>query len=99
MNDVAIVGVGLIPFGRFFQSSLKDLAGRAITEALSDAGIQREDVQMAFVANAAGSVTTGQVGVVGQVVLGAAGFGGIPVYNIENACASSSSALNLATHA
>lgn len=97
--DAAITGVGLTAFGKFQERSLKSLAGQAIEEALEDAGIGVDDIDMAFVANALSPITTGQVAVVGQVVLSAAGFGGIPVYNIDNACAGSSSALNLAVQA
>ena len=96
---VAVIGTGLTPFGRFEDRSLKTLAAPAIEEALEDAGLDRGDVEMAFVANAVAAVTTGQVAVVGQVVLGHLGIGGIPVYNIDNACAGSSSALNLAVMA
>src|SRR5947208_15814144 len=54
---------------------------------------------MAFVANSMAAVTTGQVAIVGQAVLRPLGFAGIPVYNVDNACAGSSSALSLALHA
>jgi acetyl-CoA acyltransferase len=42
------------------------------------------------------SVVTGEVSVIGQGILRAAGFADIPVFNIDNACAGSSSAINLA---
>ena len=96
MADAALVGVGLTPFGKFPDRSLKDLASAAIDEALDDAGFAAGEIEMAFVANALSAVVTGQVAVVGQVVLSAAGIHGIPVFNIDNACAGSSSALNLA---
>ena len=98
-SDAAIVGVGLTPFGKFKEKSLKVLAGQAINEALLDGRLAVDDIEMAFVANALSSVITNQVAVIGQVVLSAAGFAGIPVYNIDNACAGSSSALNLAVQA
>jgi acetyl-CoA acetyltransferase len=98
-SDAAIIGVGLTPFGKFKEKSLKDLAGEAINEALLDGGLSVDDIEMAFVANALSSVITRQVAVIGQVVLSAVGFAGIPVYNIDNACAGSSSALNLAVQA
>jgi acetyl-CoA acyltransferase len=97
--DVAIVGFGLTPFTRHDDHTLKTLAASAIAEAIADAGLSRSDVDMAFVANAAGSIITGQVSIVGQVVLSHAGIDGIPVYNVDNACAGSSTALNLAVHA
>ena len=98
MSTAAIVGVGLTPFGRFTEQSLSQLAGQAIAAALADAGISPAEVQAAFVANSMASVTTGQVAVVGQAVLRPLGYSGIPVYNIDNACAASSSALELAVH-
>ena len=99
MSTAAIVGVGLTPFGRFKDQSLSQLAGQAIAAALADAGISPEEVQAAYVANSMASVTTGQVAVVGQAVLRPLGYSAIPVYNIDNACAASSSALDLAVQA
>ena len=98
MSDCAIVGVGLTRFAKHPQETLKTLAGAAITEALTDAGIERSEIDVAFVANAMAAITVGQVSVVGQTVLRANGFAGIPVFNIDNACASSASALHLAVH-
>jgi acetyl-CoA acyltransferase len=96
MSAAAITGVGLAPFGRFKDQSLSELAGQAIAAALADAGITPAEVEVAFVANSMASVTTGQVAVVGQAVLRPLGYSAIPVYNIDNACAASSSALDLA---
>jgi acetyl-CoA acetyltransferase len=98
-TEVAIIGTGLSAFGKFQEESLKTLGARVIAEALEDAAIEQDGIDMAFVANAVGAVTTGQVAVVGQTVLRAAGFHSIPVFNIDNACAASSSALNLAVQA
>ena len=91
--------MGLTPFGRFKDQSLSQLAGQAIAAALADAGVEPGEIEAAFVANSMASVTTGQVAVVGQAVLRPLGYGSIPVYNIDNACAASSSALDLAVQA
>jgi acetyl-CoA acetyltransferase len=99
VSTAAIVGVGLTPFGRFKDRSLSELAGQAISAALADAEMEPGDVQAAFVANSMASVTTGQVAIVGQAVLRPLGYSAIPVYNIDNACAASSSALDLAVQA
>ena len=99
MSTAAIIGVGLTPFGRFRDRSLTELAGAAIADALADAQMAADDIDMAFVANSMAAVTTGQIAVVGQSVLRPLGYSGIPVYNIDNACAASSSALDLAIHA
>jgi acetyl-CoA acyltransferase len=97
--SVAVLGVGMTRFAKHPESTLADLADRAIGAAIADAGITDDAIEMAFVANSMSAITTGQVAVVGQVVLSQRGIHGIPVYNIDNACAGSSSALNLATHA
>jgi acetyl-CoA acyltransferase len=98
-RDIAIVGVGLTPFGKHMDRSLKSLGGQAIDAALADAGLEKSDIDMAFVANSMAAVITGQVSVIGQSVLRANGFTAIPTFNIDNACASSSSALSLAVQA
>jgi acetyl-CoA acyltransferase len=99
VSDVAIVGVGMTKFGKHIETPLKDLGGQAIRLALQDSDREIDDVQMAFVANAMASVVTGQVSAVGQGILRASGFSGIPVYNLDNACAGSSSAISLAVNA
>ncbi len=99
MQPTAIVGAGMTTFGKHMDRSLADLAGEAIGLALTDADIGPDDVEMAFVANAMASIVTGQVSVVGQTILRELGYEDIPVFNIDNACAGSSSALTLAVHA
>ena len=51
---------------------------------------------MVVFANAAEGVLTGQEMIRGQVVFHRYGFGGIPIVNVENACASASTALQVA---
>ncbi len=98
-RDVSIVGLGMTRFGKFIDTPLRALGGEAIDAALADAGLKKSDVDMAFVANSMASVVTGEVSVVGQNILRAREFSGIPVFNVDNACASSSSAIALAANA
>jgi len=91
-----IAGVGMTRFGKHLDSTLKGLAGEAICEAIEDAGINHSDIQAAYMANAAGGVVLGQEMISGQVALRELGIGRIPVINLENACASSSTAFNQA---
>jgi acetyl-CoA acetyltransferase len=86
----------MTPFGKFPEKGLKDLAREAVAEALADAGIEKGRIEAAYVGNAAAGVMTGQHMIRGQVVLDPLGINRIPIYNIENACASSSFAFNLA---
>ncbi len=93
-----IAGIGMVPFGRFPEQSLSDLACAAARAALADAGLPADAVGAVFAANSAAGILTGQESVRGQVSLKPAGIGGAPLFNVENACASGSSALHLAAH-
>jgi len=95
-EQVVIAGVGMTKFGKFHDRGLKSLAGEAVGDALKDAGLEPSDVQLAVVGNAVAGLITGQECIRGQVVLREAGIGGIPIFNVENACASGSSAFHLA---
>lgn len=83
-------------FGKHMERGLKDLAGEAITAALEDSGLEGKDLDAAYMGSAATGVITGQVCVPGQVVLRGLGIGKIPVVNVENACATASTAFNQA---
>ncbi|MGE0797800.1 MAG: thiolase family protein [Lautropia sp.] len=91
-----IAGVGMVSFGRFADRSLSDLACDAARAALRDAAIEPDALDAIFAANAAAGILTGQESIRGQVSLKPAGIGGPPLFNVENACASGSSAIHLA---
>jgi acetyl-CoA acetyltransferase len=93
MREVSIIGVGAHPTGRFLEKPLKAIAYPAIWGALEDADVAPADVQAAYVGNSLGGLLTGQEGVRGQVVLQHSGITGIPIVNVENACASATTAL------
>jgi acetyl-CoA acyltransferase len=93
MREVAIIGVGAHPTGRFLEKPLKELAYPAIWNALDDAGVSAADVNVAYFGNSLAGLLTGQEGIRGQVVLQHAGITGIPIINVENACASAMTAL------
>lgn len=91
-SRVEVAGVGMHPFGRFPEASLKDLARVAIVRALDDAGIGTKDVQAVYSANGMAGLLQGQEQIRGQSVLREVGIERVPVVNIENACASGSTA-------
>ncbi len=91
-----IAGIGMTTFGNHIDTTLKALAGEAIQAALADAGMDKSMLQAAWMANAAGSVVQGQVMIPGEVALRNLGIGRIPVVNVENACASGSTAFQQA---
>lgn len=93
MTSVSIVGIGMTPLGKHLDSSVKHLTAQAVTAALADAGISRDDVQAAWFCNTRQGVLEGQHGIRGQCSLRAMGFEAIPIFNTDNACASSSSGL------
>lgn len=91
MSRVHIAGIGMTPLGRHLDKSVKDLTAWAVGLALRDAGAQASDVQAAWFSNTRQGQMEGQNSIRGQAALHAAGFGGLPIFNVENACASSSS--------
>jgi acetyl-CoA acyltransferase len=97
MNQIYIAGIGMTHFGRHLDRSVKDLTRAAVDEALADAGCESGDLQAAFFANAVQGHLEGQNSIRGQIALRAMGIGDIPIVNVENACASASTALSLAT--
>jgi acetyl-CoA acetyltransferase len=94
MRKVKVIGGAVTKFAKHFDRNMKSLAAEAVNGALEDAGVTKEQIQGAWVGNAAQGITTGQECIRGQVVLHPMGIGGIPVINVENACASSATALN-----
>ncbi len=96
MSDIYIAGIAMTVFGRHLERGLEDLAGEALNGALQDAGCDRSDLGAAFYAGMTNGPLQGQISIPGQVVFSKIGIEGIPIYNVENACASGSSAFNLA---
>ena len=99
MTSVYVCGVGMTPFGRYPEKSVKQLTCEAVSSALKDATCEIKDVQAAFFSASTTGYLQGQTFVPGQIALRHMGFEGIPMYNVENACASGSSAFNLAAQA
>lgn len=97
MKQTALVaGVGMTPFGKHLDRSLSSLAHDAIGLALTDAGMEATQLQAAWAGTAAAPVVTGQVCIAGQAILRSMGVGRIPVINVENACATASTAFQQA---
>ncbi|MCL3819838.1 thiolase family protein [Aeromicrobium wangtongii] len=95
MRDTVVTGVGMTPFGRYENTSLKDLAAQAINAAFDDAGVGFDDVQAVFFGNVAAGVMHGQHSIRGETVTHHMGARALPVNNIENACASGANAFHL----
>jgi acetyl-CoA acyltransferase len=96
MGRVVVAGTGLIPFGKYTEQSLAPMSVKAASAALADAGVAVRDIDAVYFGNAAAGLLTGQEMVRGQAALRKLELQGQPVFNVENACASSSSAFFLA---
>lgn len=92
MSRAIVAGVGMTSFGKHQDRSVEDLGAWAVTEALADAGIDPAAVGAVVSANVLGG------GGVGQRVLERVGLLGVPVVNVENACASGTTAVHVARH-
>lgn len=93
-SKAVVAGVGMIPFVKPGTSATYDvMASEAIRLALADAGLTYDTVQQAFAGYVYGDSTAGQKAVYHV------GMTGIPVFNLNNNCATGSSALFLARQA
>lgn len=97
MAQAYVTGVGFHPFGRFPDKTLKEIAAEAVLAALDDAGIDPDGIDAAFCSNAYAGLLNGQESVRGETWLRTVGIGGIPIINVENACAGGGTAIHLAT--
>lgn len=91
VNKVFVVGVGMTKFEKpgARDWDYPDMGVEAATAALADAGIQYAAVEQAFAGYCYGDTTCGQRALYGL------GLSGIPIVNVNNACATGSSALYL----
>ena len=83
-SDVAIIGVGLHPFGRFDKTAMQ-MGAEAIQSALADARVGWKDIQLGF----GGSHEVSNPDAVTRLV----GLTGITFTNVFNACATAASAI------
>jgi acetyl-CoA acetyltransferase len=86
----------MTPFGNHRGAGMRSLAVAALDEALADSRAPPEDVGRIFFGNAAAGVILHQEMIRGEVALRHHRLGRVPLFNVENACASGSSAVNLA---
>jgi acetyl-CoA acetyltransferase len=93
MRDVYVIAVDTIKFGKHLDKSIKDLAIMTATGCLKDAGLNKNDIEALWFSNA-GWGERGQMTIRGQVALKGMGIEGIPITNVENACAGGSTAFH-----
>ncbi|MFC2031932.1 thiolase family protein [Chloroflexota bacterium] len=81
MRKVVVLGVGMTDFGRFPEIPFPKIGADAIIDALQNAGLEWKDILIMYCANTANG------GCVGELVEAEIGHTGIPVINVDNACA------------
>lgn len=96
MRDVYVAGAAMTRFGKFPDTTIRALAEEATRGALDDAGVTAAGIGIVFFSNAVAGLLTNQEMIRGQVALRHTGLLGVPMVNVENACASASSAFYLA---
>jgi acetyl-CoA C-acetyltransferase len=85
IDDVAIIGIGMHPFGRTDHLSGLEQGAHALRAALADAGVPWEAVGVAY----GGSSAAGNADALSNLL----GLTGIPFVNVANGCATGGSAL------
>jgi acetyl-CoA acyltransferase len=96
MREVKVVGAGMTSFGKFPDRSVRSLSEEAVAEALADAQVAPADVGFVAFGNAVGGILQAQEMIRGHSALHHTGLLGAPIVDVENACASSSSAFHVA---
>jgi acetyl-CoA acetyltransferase len=86
MSDVYVLGVGMTSFGRHAESAT-DLGAVALRAAIRDAVLDTADVDALYASHVYGGM------VAGERVGAQAGLAGLPTVNVENACASGTTAI------
>ncbi len=99
MEGIYIIGVGMTRFAKHLDRSLKSLVAEAVGAAFEDSGATPADVDIALFANTTQGIIDGQHAVRGQMALRPLGIGGVPILNIENACAGGGTAIHQAVAA
>ncbi len=94
MRDVAVLGVGMHPWGKFPDISITELCRHAVVEALDDAGVSWNEIEAVAAASSRFSGGKGW-GLNGNDVVEDMGSTGIPVYNMSAGCAAGGNAFNV----
>ena len=97
-GDVYVVETSMTPFGRHHNQSVVDLCRAAVEGLLESCDSRPTDIDAAFFANTTWSPLEGQHMAGGPIALRELGIEGVPVFNVENACASGATALHLAVN-
>ena len=95
-DRVAIIGMGCTAFGERWDAGPEDLMVEAFEEALADAGIERDQIDAAWLGNALDDINVGNSAL---PLAHALRLQTIPVSRVENMCATGTEALRAAAYA
>jgi len=94
-DKVAIIGMGCTKFGELWDKSMEDLVVDAFTEAIADAGINRKDIESAWMGNQFTEENSGHSALAFASTLK---LEDVPVTRVENMCAAATEALRCAAY-
>nr|MDE0500381.1 lipid-transfer protein [bacterium] len=94
MSDVIVAGVGLHPWGKFPEKSWVEMGAEVAMGAVADAGMEWTDVEAMVSGAMQWGGSTGMRS--GNTIAAALGETGVPIANINNACASGGSLMRAA---
>ena len=94
MREVAVLGVGMHPWGKFPDTSITDLSRTAVEAALKDADVAWPEIEAVSAASSRFSGGKGW-GLNGNDIVEEMGSTGIPVYNLSAGCAAGGNAFNI----
>jgi len=95
-DKVAIIGMGCTKFGERWDVGAEELLVEAFTECIEDAGLEKKDIQAAWVGTCMDEVNVGKSAIPASVALR---LDRIPVTRVENMCASGTESLRGAVYA
>jgi acetyl-CoA acetyltransferase len=94
MREVAVIGAGMHPWGKFEDKSVTQMCREAVEGALNDAGMAWREIEAVAAASSRFSGGKGW-GLNGNDVVEDMGSTGIPVYNLSAGCAAGANAFNV----
>lgn len=94
MKDVYVVGAGMTRFAQHLDRTIKYLTASALDSTLADARLQKKDLEAVWFSNSLWGYFSEQHCIRGQVSLREIGIEGIPITNVENACAGGATAFH-----
>src|ERR1700747_2992182 len=95
-DKVAVIGMGCTSFGEHWNKGPEDLMVDAFVEAIADAGIEKGQIEAAWMGNALDDINVGNSAL---PLAHALRLKTIPVSRVENMCATGSEALRAAVSA